>query len=207
MSSPLPKDRRETILRAVQTFSRDELRVVEKLLDLKEAGVPEKRRSALSRGLVRALEAIDETSLDPLAVVDSPMSAAEAAEALSAAELDAQATRDMVLRDCIDAAEAASRTGRSRQAIERLRRAGRLLALREGHQWRYPYWQFDPDSPGGVLPGIEESLRHLGLSPTGAAFWLLRPSDRLGGVPPIELLRRHCPEQVVQLSWEQGMMP
>ncbi|HET9225797.1 MAG TPA: hypothetical protein VFR31_03970 [Thermoanaerobaculia bacterium] len=88
-----------------------------------------------------------------------------------------------------------------------MRRAGRLLALRVGSQWRYPQWQFDPDAPGGVVPGLEEILQQLSLSPTGAAFWLLQPSERLGRRPPIELLRRRRPGPVLQLAREQSYLP
>ena len=107
---------------------------------------------------------------------------------------------------CVSAAGSAILTGRSRQSIERLRKAGRLLALRSGNQWLYPRWQFEQDAPGGVVPGLEEVLHHLHLSAAGAAFWLLQPSERLGGAPPIQLLRRHLPEPVIQLAREHSFM-
>jgi hypothetical protein len=153
------------------------------------------------------LEAVpEESSLDPLAEVDGPFDAADAAESVALAEVEAQAARDLILRECISVGDAADLTGRSRQALERLRRAGRLLALRTGAQWRYPRWQFDPDAPGGVLPSLDEVLRELALSPVGAAFWLLQPAARLSGHPPIELLRRRRSEPVVELAREQNYL-
>ena len=149
----------------------------------------------------------EEVNRDPLADVDEPMDAAEIARDLSLAEKEAQAAREEILRDSISSAEAARLTGRSRQALEGLRRDGRLLALRSGRQWRYPRWQFDPDAPGGVLPGLAEIVAHAGFSPSAIAFWLLQPSELLGGVPPLDLLRRHRPEPVIQLAWEQSLMP
>jgi len=82
-----------------------------------------------------------------------------------------------------------------------------VIALQAGSEWLYPHWQFEPNTPDGILPGLGEVLRRLYLSPAGAAFWLLQPSERLGGVPPLELLRRHQSETVVRLAEEQGYMP
>jgi len=145
--------------------------------------------------------------IDSLAAVDEPFETADLAESIARTEMEGWAVREEILRDSVNVSEAARQTGRSRQAIERLRRAGRLLGLRVGAQWRYPGWQFSTDSPGGVVPGLEEVLRALALSPTGAAFWLLQPAERLGGRPPIEFLRRFRPEPVVDLAREQSFLP
>lgn len=199
--------RLEIMVRAARVLLHEEMAVVEELLHLADAGISEERRTALSRGVVKALEALPaEFSSDPLAAVDEPMDAAGLTESVASAEMEAQGVREAVLRDSISASEAAEKTGRSRQAIERLRRAGRLLGLRVGAQWRYPEWQFSADSPGGVVPGLDETLRALALSPTGAAFWLLRPAERLGGHAPIELLRRFRPAPVVDLAREQSYL-
>ncbi|HWM94569.1 MAG TPA: helix-turn-helix domain-containing protein [Thermoanaerobaculia bacterium] len=201
-------ERLETMVRAARLLSRDEMALVRELLHLVDAGVPTERRSAVSRGVKRALEALpEEPALDPLAAVDEPLDTAKAAESLAWAEMEAQATREAILRECIGVADAARLIGRSRQALERLRRAGRLLALRVGAQWRYPRWQFDSDSPGGVVPGLDDVLHELALSPVGAAYWLLQPSERLGGHPPVELLRRRRPEPVIDLAREQSLLP
>jgi hypothetical protein len=200
-------DRLTTAIRASQALSSEELKVVASLVDFAQTGAPLKKRSAVSRGIVSALKTIQEADDDPLASVDEPMSTAEAAEELALAEVEIQANRELILKDSISAAAAAELTGRSRQAIERLRRTNRLLALRSGNQWRYPRWQFEPDAPGGVLPGLGEAIQLLDLSPAGAAFWFLQPYKRLGGVPPAELLRRHRPEPVLQLAREHSYMP
>lgn len=196
------------LLRAGQQFSTVELQVVEELLRLVDQGVPADRREALSRGVARALASIPEPSGDdPLAEVDTPLDTEEAAASVAFAEMEAGATRLEILRDSIGVNEVAQLTGRSRQAIERLRRAGRLLALRFGAQWRYPRWQLDPDAPGGIVPGIDAVLGRLALSPVGTAVWLLTPKEQLGGVAPIELLRRRRPERALELALEQGWMP
>jgi len=203
----IPRDRLTTAVRASQALSKDELEVMTSLVDFAQTGAPLKKRSAVSRGLVSAIKTMRESTDDPFTGVDDPMDAAEAAEEVARAESEIQAHREAFLKECISAAEAAEVAGRSRQALERLRRANRLLALRAGNQWRYPRWQFERDAPGGILPGLENVLSHLHLSPPGAAFWLFRPNDQLGGSPPIELLRRHRPEPVIQLAWEYSLMP
>ncbi len=203
----ISRDRLTTAVRASQALSKDELEVVTSLVDFAQTGAPLKKRSAVSRGLVRAINTLQQAGNDPFAEVDEPMDEAEAAAEVARAEAESQAHREAILKQCISAAKAAEVTGRSRQALERLRREGRLLALRGGNQWRYPRWQFEPDAPGGILPGLEEVLRILDFSPMGTAFWLLEPYERLGGDPPIELLRRHRPEPVIQLAREHSYMP
>jgi hypothetical protein len=157
-------------------------------------------------GILSAIQIVQDAEEDPLADVDEPMDAFEAARELVLAEMEIESNRQVLLKDCISASEATLLTGRSRQVLERLRREGRLVALRSGNQWRYLRWQFDRDSPGGILPGLAEVLNHLGLSSAGAAFWLLQPTERLGAAP-IDLLRRHQPEPVIQLALEDGYMP
>lgn len=203
----VPQERMKLLMRACRDFSNDEFKVVVSLLDFAHGGTPMPKRASVSQGLVNAIKAVQDASSDPLAEVDDPMSTSEAVEALLWAEGKIQLNRQILLEDSISAAEAAELTGRSRQILERLRRDGRLLALRVGSQWRYPRWQFEPDATGGVLPGLEEVIRSLHLSPAGTAFWLLQPTERLGGLPPIELLRRRRPELVIELAREQGCLP
>ncbi|HKC84143.1 MAG TPA: hypothetical protein VKD46_09105 [bacterium] len=45
-----------------------------------------------------------------------------------------------------------TRLGRDPQAIDALRREGRLLGMRIGDHFEYPSWQFDP--AGNVLPEV-----------------------------------------------------
>jgi hypothetical protein len=203
----ISQERLTTAVQASQALSKEELKVVSTLVDFAQTGAPLKKRSAVSRGLVSAIKSLREAAQDPLAEVDDPMDDGEMVAELSLAEAESQAYRDSILRDCISVAQASTLTGRSRQSLERFRRESRLLALRKGNQWRYPRWQFDADSPGGVLPGLEEAIQTLDLSPMGTAFWLLQPYDELGGSPPIELLRRHRTKPVIQLAREHSYMP
>jgi hypothetical protein len=150
---------------------------------------------------------LKEAPYDPLSEADDPLDSAEAAEALGAAESEARAARETVLRDCIDVAQAAQVAGRSRKTLERMRRAGRLLAVHTGRQWLYPRWQFEPTTSNRLLEGFEDVLRRLELSPMGTAFWLLQPSDRLGGRSPLEMLRHNQSGPVLQLAKELSYVP
>jgi hypothetical protein len=146
-------------------------------------------------------------SHDPLTGVAEPMSEAEAAAWTAWAEEEIRRNREAILKDCISVREAAELIGRSRQSIERLRRENRRVALRSGKQWRYPRWQFEPDAPGGVIPGLEEVLRILEFSPVAISFWLFEPYEQLGGTPAIDLLRRNRIEPVIQLALEHSYLP
>ena len=95
-------------------------------------------------------------------------------------------------------AEAAGRAlGISRQAVDKRRRAGTLLAVREGSDWRYPACQFHE---GEVVPGIADIAR--GFTATGpwaALDFLLAPDEALEGRTPLQALRSGAREQVRRL--------
>ena len=82
----------------------------------------------------------------------------------------------------------------TRQAVEKRRRAGRLLALSLGRRgYAYPTWQFDPAGPHGVLPGLEAVLGELQTNAHdgwGHLIFFLSPNVRLDGETPLALLRR-----------------
>lgn len=165
-------------------------------------------RQLFARGLRRTLEELRSLpEEDPLAAVDSSMDASQAASAMLWANVESKKRRRELLRECVDAQQAGELTGRSRQAVERLRREGRILALRVGRQWRYPTWQFDIDGPGGVLPRLDEVIERLFLSPAGAASWLIRPHPELDDRAPFELLRARDADPVLRLAEQHGHLP
>jgi hypothetical protein len=204
----VPPRRIRVALRAAQQLSDVELDVVDRFAAFAAGGASPARRGAVAAGLLRALAALGPTrAADPLATVDTPLDEAGAADATLQGELEVHARRRQLLQRCVSAADACLRTGRSRQALERLRRDGRVLALRAGNQWRYPEWQFERDAPGGIVPGLAEVLARLHLSPIGTAFWLLQPSAALAARTPIDALHRGQREAVLQLAIEQGYLP
>ncbi|MEM7583064.1 MAG: helix-turn-helix domain-containing protein [Acidobacteriota bacterium] len=172
-----------------------------------EALDPE-HRGRLANSMRRTLEGyLAKPSSDPLADVDPPLAAEEEVAATLWADLEAENHRARLLSECVSSEQAGQLTGRSRQAVERLRRDGRLVALRVGRQWRYPAWQFDVDGPGGLVPHLPEVLAALPLSPLGAAYWLSTPNPELDDAPPIRRLRQRQPASVLQLAQRLSHLP
>lgn len=77
--------------------------------------------------------------------------------------------------------------GISRQAVDKRRRAGAVLALREASDWRYPVCQFQD---GEVIDGIADVVKGLSeQGPWATLDFLLAPDTVLGGQSPLEALR------------------
>ena len=91
----------------------------------------------------------------------------------------------------------------SRQAVDKRRRAGRLLALDTGRRgYLYPAWQF---GPRGVLPGIEAVLGAFdGVDAWTQAAWFLSGDARLDDDTPLEALRRGEAEAVRRAAAAYG---
>ena len=181
--------------------------LIETIVAANQEEIRQRRLGQLVGALREALDDILSSESDPLAPMDEGTSRREVLAAQIQAELEATRLREKLLAESIGVEEAAQFTQRSRQALERRRREGRLLALKMKNQWRYPKWQFDPASPGGVVPGLEEVLGHLELSPAGAAAWMTEPSDVFGGKSAIELLRKGRARDVIELAEEYGHLP
>lgn len=198
--------RLQLALWVVEHLIPEELALLDELSQLQELD-PERRRS-LARGLRGAIEEFRaRPAADPFAEVDEPLTEEQAVAAVLWADLEAEDNRARLLRQSVSAAEAGRLTGRSRQAVERLRRDGRVLALRAGRQWRYPAWQFDADGPGGLVPFLAEVVARLFGSPAGAAAWLTAPWPELDGDTPLVRLKRRDAEPVLRLAEQLGHLP
>jgi uncharacterized protein (DUF2384 family) len=160
-----------------------------------------------ARSFSIVLQRLASTDEDPLTCVDDAAEE-QVLQGHIEAEIESEARRERILAMCIPVEEAERLARRSRQRLEELRNQGRLIALRVRNRWMYPRWQFDPDSSGGVVTGLDEVLKHLGLSPAGAALWLTEPLEALGNRRPFDLLRAGEQERknVIQLAEEQGHM-
>jgi hypothetical protein len=102
--------------------------------------------------------------------------------------------------------EAAAMLGLTRQAVDRRRRAGKLIGLTMGRRgYLYPAWQFGEH---GTIPGLEETLAALdSFGPWSQVSWFIGPNTRLGSRSPLTMLREGQIEPVVraaQLYGEQG---
>jgi hypothetical protein len=103
----------------------------------------------------------------------------------------------------LSADEAGRVLGISRQAIDKRRRAGTLLAVREGSDWRYPACQFDRTE---VVTGIADVVRgHASAGPWVALDFLLAPDSALGGRSPLKALQAGDREAVLRLLRAQGL--
>lgn len=93
--------------------------------------------------------------------------------------------------------------GISPQAVNKRRKAGRLLALPVGeNRYRYPVWQV---VAGRVLPGFEEVLGAFGVEdPWMRAAFFLGGNTRLGGKRPLDKLKEGNAEVVKDAARAYG---
>ena len=88
----------------------------------------------------------------------------------------------------LSADQVAENLGITRQAVDKRRRAGKLIGLTTvRHGYRYPAWQF---SDSGTLPGLEDVLAVLAPHDEWmqTAFFVAQ-NPRLGYRTPIEMLK------------------
>jgi hypothetical protein len=99
--------------------------------------------------------------------------------------------------------ELASALRISRQAVDKRRRAGKLLALpRGGHRWVFPAWQV---ARGRTVPGLEEVLSALGgHDPWSALIFFLTPDRLLNNRSPLQALRAGDRAAVVRAAERYG---
>jgi hypothetical protein len=98
-------------------------------------------------------------------------------------------------------AEVAKRLGISRQAVDKRRRARKLLALETSRGFLYPAWQFGDE---GVLHGLDRVLAALEAAPWTQASWFPSGDSRLGDARPLEALRRGQLQQVLRAAAAYG---
>jgi hypothetical protein len=94
----------------------------------------------------------------------------------------------------------------SRQAVDKRRQAGTLLAMRQGRDWRYPRCQFR-ESARQVAAGLPKLLNAFGAKdPWAVLDFMLAPDDTLQGKTPLEILHAQgCSESLDRLlRIEQG---
>jgi hypothetical protein len=87
----------------------------------------------------------------------------------------------------ISAEQVADLLGLSRQGVDYLRKAKRIVAWRLGSgKWNYPVWQFHD---GRVRPGISECLKELPSDePWSRMIFFLSPRESLSGRCPLDLI-------------------
>lgn len=91
----------------------------------------------------------------------------------------------------------------SRQAVDKRRKSGRLLAVNIGRRgYLYPAWQFEEQGLLGVMPSILAKLRDH--SAWSILRFFLNGNFRLGGHSPLAALRRGKIEKVLAAVAEFG---
>jgi hypothetical protein len=125
--------------------------------------------------------------------------------------LAAARARGIVIRDELLAREGglltvdqvAQQLRLSRQAVEKRRKAGRLLAVAIGRRgYAYPAWQF---TAAGVLPGLPETLQALPVeSPVMRVAFFLNPNTYLDGSTPLAELKAGNFEGVLRAARAYG---
>jgi hypothetical protein len=99
--------------------------------------------------------------------------------------------------------QVAAHLGLSRQAVDKRRRAGKLIGLNVGRRgYAYPAWQFGQD---GVILGLEAALTSLSIhDPWMRAAFFLSGDPRLDGATPLDELRRGNVEEVCRAARGYG---
>lgn len=157
--------------------------------------------------LARLTDALDETTLGDAAgarsdyevlldALDAPAALAVLREddPLVGARLRGLRARARLLAaegGTLSSTEVADILGITRQAVDKRRKAGRLIGLATGRRgYAYPAWQFVPER-GALLPGLEEVLHALREhDPWMQVAFFLTPDVRLQGETPLAVLRR-----------------
>jgi hypothetical protein len=90
----------------------------------------------------------------------------------------------------------------SRQAVDKRRKAGKLIAVPAGQDYVYPACQFTDE---GIVPGLDKSLEAMPIrDPWMRLEWLLTEDDALEGMSPLAALKSGAIRQVVELAAGHG---
>lgn len=89
--------------------------------------------------------------------------------------------------EMLTSAQVAELLGIKRQALDKRRKAGKLLGIRMGSDWRYPAFQFTDDDVLEGLPAVLAAFE--GAEPWVIVDCLLTPDEALGGCSPLDALR------------------
>lgn len=182
----------------------------------------ELREALLTRWLVTATEALQRISTSRLGEAAAASTNVEAVlRVLEAPEMVDRTDPEQILagararglearQQLLDAEggawtveQVASHLGLSRQAVDKRRKAGKLLGLTMGRRgFLYPSWQF---ARRGVLPGWETILRELAAhDPWAQVIFMLSPSDRLSEQRPLDVLRHERVDEVKEAALVYG---
>jgi hypothetical protein len=86
----------------------------------------------------------------------------------------------------------------SRQAVDKRRRAGKLIAVPAGEDYVYPACQFTEQE---IVAGLDKALGAMPIQdPWMRLEWLLTEDDALKGSSPLVALKSGAVDEVVELA-------
>jgi hypothetical protein len=94
--------------------------------------------------------------------------------------------------------------GTKRQTPHDCVKSDTLLGIEEKGRWLFPYWQFDPAGPNGVVDGLACALRALRTSAVAKANWFTLPNLYLEERTPIQALKDGDSVRVVDMARAVG---
>lgn len=204
---------------APQPLSRNFTEALARIMQTGEQPVRAAFLARVLNALARLTPAIDERVLAAavgapsdyavlLQILEEPqaLAALQECDPLAPARLRDLTIREQILTEeggTLSAEQAAKLLGISRQAIDKRRREGQLLALSIGrHRYAYPAWQFD----GSVsATDLRDVLAQFSVRDSWAqAAFFLSPNTSLNGARPVDALRRGNLAALHRAAWSYG---
>ncbi len=105
--------------------------------------------------------------------------------------------RQELLADAVSSQDLAQAIGTTRQTIHNRLKQGKLLAILDSGQYRFPIWQLDPQGPDGALEGLPVVLKALQVPEFAKLSWLKTPNPVFDGSTPVEMLKQGEWERVL----------
>ncbi|WP_249353556.1 helix-turn-helix domain-containing protein [Rhodococcus sp. USK13] len=159
------------------------------------ASVPEVERESFVLGVVGE----DADGLDRALWGPGPSPAERKAAALVNLRRQYQARR-AVVEASLTRPEAAELLDVSEQAVLDRLKAGDLVGLKKGREWRLPSWQFSADSELGFVPGLAKVTAVFAGGAVSLTEWALAPNSDLDGATPVEALAAGHVDDVVRAA-------
>ena len=97
--------------------------------------------------------------------------------------------RVSVMRDAWTTADVSKCLGITPQAIRKRLKQKQLLGIKHAGDYRFPVWQFDPNTELGIVRGLTDILASTLMEPLSLAAWMTRPQPTLNDRRPIDVLK------------------
>ncbi len=133
--------------------------------------------------------------------------AAEESKALEiTALLNYFSYRKSLLANSLTAQEVANMLSVSRTTVHERIRSGQMIGVLENGIMKLPVFQFDPEGPNGIVPGLQEVLSVMRCSLLGKISWLVSTNSVFDGQKPIDILKKGELPKVVREAQAVGVV-